>query len=97
MQSWDIVGYTFLADTYCPECVCEAILTDYYSGDEEQADRMNDVSSVFESAEWNLNRFAEILGINRQDETTYDSDDFPKVIFADSVEDDICGKCHESL
>lgn len=45
-----------------------------------------------------LDELAESLGIDPEDERSYDSSDFPKVIFADSVEDDEhCGRCHELL
>jgi hypothetical protein len=45
-----------------------------------------------------LDERAEALGIDTDDERSYDSDDFPKVVFASQVEDaEYCGSCHELL
>jgi hypothetical protein len=51
------------------------------------------------SAEALMDREAAALGIDRQDERSYDSGDFPKVIFGSDVESDEerCGGCGESL
>lgn len=97
MKSYDIVGYTFNADQYCPEHIVE------------QLDGQAPV--VGSEAESKLDYIAGMLGIDRQDEHSYDSGDFPKVIFADSVHDgcsadngyepgqcgDRCGACGEFL
>jgi hypothetical protein len=37
------------------------------------------------------------LGIERHDEHSFDSGDFPKVIFADEIHGDACGNCHGAL
>lgn len=37
------------------------------------------------------------IGVDWEDEYSYDSSEFPKVIFADHVEDDVCAECGEFL
>ena len=34
---------------------------------------------------------------DRADEYTFDSDDFPKVVFRDQINDDVCGSCWSQL
>ena len=83
MKSYDIVAYTFNADIYCPNCVVPVL-----SGMDVQ------VGSI-ESA---LDVLASDLGINRNDEFSFDSSEFPKVIFADQLEEtDWCAECHEKI
>lgn len=51
-----------------------------------------------ETPEENLNEIAAAFGIDRGDESSFDSDEFPKVIRADQVrDDDRCGACGELL
>lgn len=80
-KSYDIIGYTFRAATYCPEHVVAAMTaTEDFEG-WELAD------GVRMSVEDNLNEMAAAFGIDRMDERSYDSGDFPKVIFRDQIED----------
>jgi hypothetical protein len=46
-----------------------------------------------------LNRIArDWFGIDREDERTFDSDTFPKVVFADQIEGgEYCGGCGTEL
>lgn len=83
MKAWTVVGYTYAADIYCTECVLKV-----YTGDENEWAL---------DTEDRLDQYAETLGIDRQDEWTFDSGDFPKVVFADQDEGDHCGLCHEAL
>ena len=86
MHSWTVVGYAYKADIYCPACVIEEVLTD------------NDLDESLLtgwSAEHNLHIMAAVLGFtdnedDTPDEATYDSDEFPKVIFADQDEGEHC-------
>lgn len=80
-----IIGYQYRADVYCPSCIIDALPT----GEGEAFDGWRDVSGTM-STEENLSEIAQAFGIDRQDEHTYDSDDFPKVIFAD---DDLIADC----
>lgn len=84
MRSDAIVGYTFQADILCPSCTVKKLF------DED--------TSELGSPEMLLNFAAERVGIDRTDERSFDSDDFPKVIFAVQVEEDErCGDCGEAL
>lgn len=91
----DIVGYTFNADQYCPQCVISALPT----GDGEAFDGWAVAPGApFISTEDNLAEIAEAFGIDRMDEHSFDSSEFPKVIFRSSLEDDEhCGDCGELL
>lgn len=85
MNATDIVGYTYQSDTYCPRCIQQLALPH--------------ISAVrpHESVEWDLGIWAEIAGVNRNDESTFDSSEFPNVIFADSGRDLACLTCHAAL
>lgn len=108
----DIVGYTFRADTYCSACVTLALPT----GEDEPFDGWALVPGTHEyeavtlgdrqATESNLSEIATAFGIDRDDETTFDSGDFPKVVFRDSASDyahthdgqpERCGMCGEPL
>lgn len=92
MKSWDIVGYTYQADNHCPDCTrLVATLRGLEAGAGPDADT--------DTAESALDAWAKADGVNRQDERSFDSGDFPKVIFASMVEDsnERCGTCHERL
>lgn len=85
----DIVGYTYQAANYCTDCITDALL------DEQQQlffDCRHDTVSG------TLDAVAHYRGIDIEDEHTFDSDDFPKVIFADQIEEDeTCATCGEVL
>ena len=49
------------------------------------------------STEENLSEIAAAFGIDRMNEHTYDSDNFPKVIFRDMAEDERCDHCGEVI
>lgn len=80
----DVVGYTYKADIYCPACIIR--VANYgLPCNNANAERVLDV-------------LAEGKRINRGDETTFDSDDFPKVIFRNQVENyDTCESCAEFI
>lgn len=80
----DIVGYIFQAEQYTPEGVIAALPT----GAEQKFDGWALAANVNMSVEDNLNELAAAFGIDRLNESTFDSWDFPKVIFRDSVEED---------
>ena len=94
VHATDIVGYTFRADIYCPECIVGALPT----GDGEAFDGWALAGGVRKSAEDNLSEVAAAFGINRDNESSFDSGDFPKVIFASMTEDaGTCGSCGGEL
>lgn len=90
----DIVGYTFQADTYCPGCIIDQLPT----GHGQLYDGWALAPGVRMHPEDNLTEIAYAFGIDRDDETTFDSGDFPKVIFSSQLEDtEHCGACGDEL
>ena len=87
----DIVGYTYQADNHCPGCM------------RDMAQSMAEQAGLPRGTQWGnteqiLAEVAKGKGINQEDERSFDSGDFPKVIFGSMVEDDErCGSCGETL
>ena len=82
-------GYVFNADVYCPDCIVDAC--DSYL-------KNADLCGVADT-EGQLNVLAKANEINRHDEHSYDSDEFPKVIFI-ACEDgphEYCAGCDADL
>jgi hypothetical protein len=92
MRATAIAGYTFQAETLCSSCVVDALPT----GEGEAFDGWRDATGQM-SAEQNLNELAAAFGIDRMDEYSFDSGDFPKVIFASQVDGDTCDRCGSEL
>lgn len=84
MKAWTIVGYTFNAETLCAYCV---------------ASKFQKVPALaVAQVEVCLDGEAKFKGIDRYDESSFDSDEFPKVIFASDVEEhETCDECGEEL
>lgn len=90
----DIAGYSYAADIACPSCVVSLLP----AGDGEPFDGWALGEGVRMSTEDNLSEIAAAFGIDRMDERSSDSGDFPKVIFAsDADEGQTCGTCGEAL
>jgi hypothetical protein len=88
MNAVDIVGYTYRSENLHPHCLRLA------TGPGERYDGWALADGVVMATEDDLNEVAYAYGINRRDEATFDSDDFPKVIFADMVaEGEECSRC----
>lgn len=89
MKAWTIVAYTFDAEQVCRDCMrrkaafaCEAA----------------GINSEFVGLEDLLDRWAALEGVDRMDEHTFDSGDFPKVVFASQIEDiEHCDGCGEEI
>lgn len=82
-RSYDVVAYTYKADLICPACILDA-LPDAWEVDKVRA-------SDIEAA---LHIIAQAQEVDYDNGTTYDSGEFPKVVFRDQVEDrDVCGEC----
>lgn len=90
-----IVGYTFNADTYCDgECVVDALTAEGAPCDGWGLAP----GGVPMSIEDNLDEIAHAFGIDRRDEHTYDSADFPKVVLSSMVEEsEWCAGCGGEL
>lgn len=90
----DVVGYVYRADIYCP-----VHLLDTYRARRRAAGASIDSTRQRASGvEDVLDIYASDRGIDREDETTFDSDDFPKVILRiDAEPDDQCGACGDLI
>lgn len=86
-----IIGYTFKAENFCPDCIIDQLPT----GPDEAYDGWALAEGVRMPVEANLNEIAYAFGIDRNDESTFDSGDFPKVIL--SSESEYCGACGGGL
>lgn len=87
-----IAAYMFNAEIYCPDCIIAALPT----AEGEAFDGWGLAAGVVMSAEANLDELAHAFGFIRGEEYTYDSDDFPKVIFRGDIDPYsvwICGGC----
>lgn len=80
MKAFDIVGYTYAVENWLPEELLEALIA---SGDLAPGARGIGLEAA-------LDQLAGERGIDRQDERSFDSSEFPKVIFASqlNLEDD---------
>lgn len=91
MHATHVVGYDFQAQRWCYECVLEAVIQSM----------PNDIRARFEmddDAGVSLGTFARFMGIDREREDTYDSDEFPKVVWSESLEPgERCAGCGEPL
>lgn len=102
-QPFFIDAYVFQAEIVCPDCIAEWAaeelkIEEYNVVDIEQVVRDKgpayNVGVSAYRAEALLEELATIWNINLEDEYSWDSDDFPKVIFADQIEDkEYCGRC----
>lgn len=80
----DIVAYTYRADTYCPDCILFAM------GATKRLPYL--------TVEGALDEVAGRENVDRQDEWTFDSDNFPKVVFSSQVEGvEFCGGCGREI
>jgi hypothetical protein len=89
MKAWDIVGYSYKAETLCQGCILDKV---------SKARELFNISEYIDT-EGALNAAAAMQHVDREDEKSYDSGDFPKVVFASQVESDgeRCDSCGESL
>jgi hypothetical protein len=90
----DIVAYGYNADIYCPRCIIAALPT----AEGGAFDGWALAPGVRMSTEDNLDKLADAFGIDREDERSFDSGEFPKVVFRDIVGTDVyCGRCQEPI
>lgn len=84
MKADTIVGYTYDAETLCSSCTMSAMVM---------------FPQMFpKGCEDMLTQVAATMDIDRTDERSFDSNSFPKVIFASQVEtDEQCMHCGEKL
>ncbi len=99
---YDVVAYVFRADTFCPACVVAQLPTG--PGQEYDGWALAPGADAM-TPEDNLTEIARAFGIDRDDEASYDSDAFPKVMLRDTVRPpgdldgpgDMCGACGAEL
>lgn len=107
MKSYHINAYVFNADIQCCDCVAEWAFNElieegYTKGDIESIVRNvgleYDAGVYGYRSEILLRKLSELWQIDLENEYSWDSDDFPKVVFADQIEEtEYCGICHEEL
>lgn len=78
-----VAAYTYKADIYCVDCIIEVMLL---GGEASPAARDMPVEEA-------LDQIAEANATDRYNESTFDSDDFPKVVFSDQLSGEHCGGC----
>jgi hypothetical protein len=83
----EISGYVWRADTYCPKCLRTRM---YHEG-------VISKTMKSQTTEDMLDLLADDLKINREDEWTFDSDIFPKIVFKSDAEfmPDFCTRCEK--
>jgi hypothetical protein len=82
-QPFDITAYSFQASLVCPACIVGLISG---GGDTEPVPVPPGLT-----AEEGLTVLAAQRGIDRMSEHTFDSDQFPKIVFRDQLEDTFSG------
>lgn len=90
MRSTDIVAYTHQAEIICPACVREAFMVQARrAGREDEFQGMGTEAIL----DWAASQARP--AIDRQDERSFDSADFPKVVFLDQVTEPttVCDGC----
>lgn len=94
MRADTILAYTYRAAIYCPKCIVDQLPT----GNNEQFDGWALTPGAYMTTEDNLNELAAAFGLDRTDERSFDSDDFPKVVFACELRgDETCDCCAEQI
>jgi hypothetical protein len=85
MSSVDIVAYTYQADLFCPGCAAAAVGWNKKGG--------------FSAANDFIEAEGKRLGYNMSRMDSFDSGDFPKLVFDYQLEDrrDRCGSCRGLL
>ncbi len=106
MKSFHIKAYTFQADIMCCDCIAEFVEFELRQM-EYTTDQINEIASLgpgYDSgvyawrSEALLKRLANHWNIDLDDYYSFDSDEFPKVVFADQIEGrERCGECGETL
>lgn len=89
MKAYDIVAYTYQAEQICRVCALDTANTVLAE---------DGVKVPYLISEDALEAWATSAKIDRWEEHTFDSDDFPKVLFASQFDDvERCDRCGESI
>lgn len=73
-----VAAYQYQADLFCPACIREVIMEGDLAGDVRPVGFL----TIGEDA---LDSFAADLGVDRSNESSFDSDYFPKVVYGDQL------------
>ena len=85
-----VAGYKFRGINYCNgDCIIEVLIL---AGVASPAAR--DSKDMVEDT---LDYLADCMAINRKDQPTFNSYDFPKVLFLNHLRYISCGKCYKSI
>jgi hypothetical protein len=90
MKTFDkVVGYAYMAAFWCPKCLRDEL---YLQKKVQREHKKLPPEEI-------LDLIAFHNGINRQDEYSFDSYSFPKVVFATDVEfgEDFCTNCGKMI
>lgn len=91
MRTDDIVAYQYRAALYCSRHILTAL--PFGPGGDFDGWALA-VGADPMTTEENLSEIAEAFGIDRQNESSFDSGYFPKVVFRDQItDDDYCATC----
>lgn len=84
-------AFTFQADVYCPDCIVPAMAKT------EEYDGWQVAEGIHIDIEENLDEIAAAFGVDREDENSFDSDDFPKTVSSEHADGEKCGGCREII
>lgn len=92
MHATDIVAYAYAADIYCPDCT-------RHMAEGAISALVGRVVYPSWPTEGTLDVWAAAAMVNRHEEETFDSGDFPKVVFASDEwnESSVCGSCLQPI
>lgn len=100
----DLVGYTFRADTYCGADIGTRLAQEGWSVCPAEVARVDGEPECAQLAEIMLDELASqaplplpISPIDRKDESSFNSDDFPKVVLRDQANGARCVTCGQFL
>ena len=79
-----VAAYTYKAEMYCPDCAVVSFAKDHGT-------------LISHPAEEYFDQQAFIEGVDRTNESSFDSDSFPKVVFAIDLSHNDCGNCGAGL
>jgi hypothetical protein len=90
-----VVAYCYKADVYCPDCVVEEVCRDAGIEPFDYLDAEIALDKIAEESVYCDNKWG---GLDRYDEHTFDSDEFPKVVFSTSCNElEYCCICHGEI
>ncbi|MCC3292455.1 hypothetical protein [Arthrobacter sp. zg-Y1110] len=84
-------AYTFKADIYDPACIVDVMAsTPEFEG-------WGLAAGITMTVEKNLDEIAAAFSINRDEEATFDADEFPKAVFRTQLDGGSCGSCGDAI